>query len=100
MANDCGMIKAQSEMRNFYINSMSKAVSLFFSIHFSFIYESNPALFMSSDYMDHLDCGIQPPKGSERWISLSTKKAFDDIIKMNHPSIANYLKSLDLMDLE
>ena len=100
MANDFEMIKSQKEMRDFYINSISKAIVLFFTIHFAFIYESNPTIYMSSDYIDHLDCGAEPPKGSERWISSIVQKAYDYIIKTNHPIVANYIKSLDLMELE
>ena len=100
MANDFEMIKSQKEMRDFYINSISKAIVLFFTIHFAFIYESNPMIYMSSDYVDHLDCGAQPPEGSERWISSIVQKAYDYIIKTNHPIVASYIKSLDLMELE
>ena len=100
MANDYEMIKSQKGMRDFYINNISKAIVLFFTIHFAFIYESNPMVYMSSDYIDHLDCGSRPPEGSERWLCQSVQRAFDDIIKPNNPVIATYLKSLDLMDLE
>lgn len=100
MANDYEMIKSHKEMRNFYINSISKAIVLFFTIHFAFIYESNPMIYMSTDYVDHLDCGASPPEGCERWVCQSVQNAFDDVVKPNNPSIATYLKSLDLMDLE
>ena len=100
MANDYEMIKSHKEMRNFYINSISKAIVLFFTIHFAFIYESNPMIYMSTDYVDHLDCGASPPEGCERWVCQPVQNAFDDVVKPNNPSIATYLKSLDLMDLE
>ena len=100
IANDYEMIKAQKELRTLCINGINKAIVQFFTIHFAFIYECAPALFMSSDYIDYLDSCKQPPEGSERWVSHSVQHAFNGIIKTSQPLIAQYLQSLDLMDIE
>lgn len=55
---------------------------------------------MSSDYMDYLDCGMQPPPGCERWAPNPVQIAFSSIIQKYTPKISKYLLSLDLMDLE
>lgn len=55
---------------------------------------------MSSDYMDYLDCGMQPPPGCERWVPNPVQIAFSSIIQKYTPKISKYLLSLDLMDLE
>ena len=98
MANDAEMIKLRKELRLPMINSVSKSIRFFFSIHFAFIYCGDALYMMSSDYIDNLDCGSQPPKGSERWVAPSVKTAFD-IVKKTVPDVADYLISIDIMDL-
>lgn len=98
MANDAEMIKFREDLRLPMINSASKTIRFFFSIHFAFIYCGDALYMMSSDYIDYLDCGSQPPKGSERWVAPSVIKAFD-IVKKTVPDVADYLIGLDIMDL-
>lgn len=99
MANDAGMIKARKDLRDPILKSISQAIRLFFIIHFTFIYVGNTTALMSSDYMDHLECGIQPPEGSERWVSYIVKLAFDSIINKYSNKATKYILNLNLMDL-
>lgn len=100
MANDYEIIKLRKDIRDSFIKNIKDAVVLFFTIHFAFIYKNKPIVYMSLDYINYLDCGMTPPRGSERWVSLAVQNAFDDIIKTNKPEVATFLKDLDLMDLE
>lgn len=100
LANDYEMIRSQKTLREYLLKKLNEAIAYFFSIHFAFIYESRPGLFMSSDYGDYMSMGEIPPKDSERWVSDSVQKAFDSIIKVNNHLVAEYLRSLDLMDLK
>ena len=100
MANDASMIRSRKDLWMPLLKSMARAIRLFFSIHFSFIYVGNPGNMMSSDYMDYLDCGMQPPPGCERWVPNPVQIAFSSIIQKYTPKISKYLLSLDLMDLE
>lgn len=99
MANDANMIKVREDIRKIMLKNASIAIRYFFSIHFAFIYCEDCAFMMSSDYMDHLELGSKPPEGSERWLANSVLTAFE-IVKSIKPSVAEYLISLDLMDLE
>lgn len=98
-ANDAEIIKARKDIRSVMIKNISKAVRHFFSIHFAFIYCADCAYFMSSDYIDYMECGQQPPEGSERWVASSVQEAFN-VLKATEPEVAKYLYDLDLMDLE
>lgn len=99
-ANDAEMIKARKEFRDVILKNISKALRLFFTIHFSLIYEGAPGYMASSDYMDYLDMGQQPPEGSERWVSPPVLEAFIKIIKKYYPKIADYIINLDLLDFK
>ncbi len=99
MANDANIIKAREDIRNVMLKNASYAIRYFFSIHFAFIYCGDCTYMMSSDYIDHLECNSKPPEGSERWLANSVLTAFN-IVKRIKPSVAKYLVSLDLMDLE
>ena len=47
---------------------------------------------MASDYMDYMEMGLKPPKGSENWIAAFAQDAFDKIIKP-HLTIADFIIS-------
>lgn len=98
IANDTEMIRGQKRLRSVMMNNIFKSLSFFFSIHFAFIYCGDSNYMMSSDYIDYLDCGSQPPEGSERWVAPSVATAFD-IVKNTVPNVADYLISLDIMDI-
>lgn len=100
LANDAEMIQARKDFRDDILKNISKAIRIFFTIHFSFIYEGCPDYLMSSDYMDYTEIGQQPPEGSERWVSPPAQEAFNIIVKKYYPKIADYLLKLDLMDIE
>lgn len=100
MANDANMIQSRKDLWMPLLKNMAKAIRLFFTIHFSFIYVGDARILMSSDYIDYMDCGMQPPPGCERWIPNPVQIAFSSIIQKYTPKISEYLLSLDLMDLE
>lgn len=100
MANDASMISSRKDIWMPIFKGMSKAIKLFFSIHFAFIYVGDPGILMSSDYMDYCDCGMQPPTGCERWVSKPVQTAFASIVKPCFPRVSKYLLTLNLMDIE
>lgn len=100
MANDANMIRARKDLWIPLLRKIARAIRLFFTIHFSFIYVGHPGTLMSSDYMDHIDCGMQPPSGCERWVANPVRIAFSSIVQKYAPKISEYLLKLDLMDLE
>ena len=98
-ANNWEIVRAHDKLRKDLITTIHFAIRLFFTIHFSYTYVGNPSILGSTDFTDYLDCGEQPPEGCERWVPTIVQTAFT-LIKEYRPQIANYLLSLDLMDLE
>ena len=52
-----------------------------FTMHLAFIFYLNGHYMMASDYMDHMEMGLTPPKGCESWIAPYAQDAFDVFIK-------------------
>ena len=53
---------------------------------------------MASDYMDHMDLGLIPPKGSENWIAPFAQNAFDKVIRP-HRAIADFIISTCTLEI-
>ncbi|EHJ91474.1 hypothetical protein [Vreelandella boliviensis] len=70
-----------------------------FILHLSYIFSLHQHYMMSSDYVDHLDCGMQPPKDSQYWVAPFIQKVFDEIIKKNRPDIASCISENTSMHL-
>ena len=62
-----------------------------FILHLSYIFCLHQHYMMSSDYVDYLDCGMQPPENSQYWVAPFVQKVFDEVIKKNRPDIASFI---------
>ena len=69
------------ENRENYLDSIYRILNHIFTIHLSFTFYINGHYFMSSDYVDHLELGLTPPKDSQKWIAHYAQEAFDKFIK-------------------
>ena len=69
------------ENREQYLDKASVILKQIFTLHLSFIFYLNPQYLMDSTYVDYLDEGATPPKGSENWIAIYAQEAFDKYIK-------------------
>ena len=78
--------------REKYLDTISKILNHIFTIHLSFSFYLNGHYFMASDYVDYLDCGLTPPKDSEKWIAPYAQEAFDKYIK-NNESLSAFIKN-------
>ena len=61
--------------------------------------QMNPQYLMASDYIDYLDEGATPPKGSENWIATYAQEAFDKYIKRND-KLATFIKDNCSLSIE
>ncbi len=53
----------------------------------------------SSDYLDYLDIGVEPPPGSENWVAPFIQEVFDEEIKERKPDLARTIKEHTAMQL-
>lgn len=74
------------------LDSMSAILNQLMKLHVSFLFHLNPEYFMASDYIDYMEMGETPPKGSEEWIACFAQNAFDKYVKP-HVKLADYIKS-------
>ena len=80
------------EQRVKLLSSISVILNQLMMLHVSFLFHLNPEYFMASDYMDYMEMGETPPKGSEEWIACFAQDAFDKYVKP-HVKLADYIKS-------
>ena len=80
------------EDREIHLKNCKIMLNQLFLIHLSFIFHLNSHYLMASVYIDYLEMGMTPPKGSENWIAPFAQDAFDKIIRP-HMKIAKYILS-------
>ena len=54
---------------------------------------------MSSDYLDALDCNLNPEKGSQYWVAQFVQDIFNDVITLARPDITAAIKVNSKMQL-
>lgn len=82
-----------------WLNVFSKDIEALFIQHFAYIFFLNDHYLMSSNYMDCLEIGVQPEEGSEFWVASFIQEAFDKIIKIRRPDIAEEIRKNTFMQL-
>ena len=48
---------------------------------------------MSSDYIDNIEMGFEPPEDSQYWVAPFIKEYIDDNITKLHPELKSFLHS-------
>ena len=71
-----------------------------FILHFSYIFSIHENYMASSDYVDHLDCGTNPPADSQYWVAPFVKEIFDKTITKHRPDIAVFMRKTTSMILD
>ena len=54
---------------------------------------------MSSDYIDALDCGMQPEEDSQYWVAPFVQEMFDQVFRPNRPDLYQAIKEASGMQL-
>ena len=65
----------------------------------AFIFHLHPEYMMASDYMDSMEMGVTPPKGSENWIAPYAQDAFDKYVKPDS-KLATFIKRHNPLDIQ
>jgi hypothetical protein len=63
----------------------------FFIFHFVYLFTLNEVYMISSDYMDALDCGMQPEEDSQYWVASFVQDVFDKYVKPYRKDLADCL---------
>jgi len=83
-----------------YLDTFSKDLESIFVLHFSYLFYLNDHYMTSSDYLDSMDCGLTPEKGSQYFVAPFVQKVFDSVIKISRMDIAKEIKSKTSMKIE
>jgi hypothetical protein len=70
-----------------------------FILHLAYLFFLKDHYMTSSDYVDALECGIEPVVDSQCWLAPFVQAAFDDIISKQRPDIAGTIKQYSCMHL-
>lgn len=82
-----------------YLEQFSYDLGQLLLLHFSYIFFLCPHYMASSDYADHLECGMPPPDGCQNWVANNIQDVFTNLIEHERPDIGTYIKSTSPMDL-
>jgi len=97
MLNDS---KVYNQNRSKYLDTIHHDLKHLVLMHLAYIFSIAEHYMASSDYMDHLDCGMNPPEGSQYWVANGVQEIFDQIIRSLRPDIATYILENTSMKLE
>lgn len=82
------------------LEGFSEDLDNVFILHLSYLFYLNDHYMMSSDYMDHMECEMTPPKDSEYFVAPFVQNIFDSVIKKKRLDIAAEIKNATKMHLE
>lgn len=77
------------ENRTKYLDRFCEDLQNIFISHFAYTFWINDHYMMSSDYVDCLDCGIEPELDSQYWVVPFVQEIFDSVIKINRMDLAD-----------
>lgn len=70
------------------------------SWHLAHVLAVRPMYMASSDYIDALDCGVEPEEDSQYWVAPIVQQLFDEVITPHNPSVTEFLKENTSMELK
>ncbi len=87
------------ESRGKWLIKLSEDLRDLAILHLSYIFFINGNYMMSSDYMDAIDCGMEPEEGSQHWVAPFVQEFFDEVVSPHRPDITAVLKAHSTMCL-
>ncbi len=86
--------------RDSVLEQLSIDIKDLFILHISYLFYLNDHYMSSSDHVDYLDMGMQPPEGSQYYVAPFIQDIFDEVLKKNRPDIAEEIISHTSMNLK
>jgi hypothetical protein len=85
--------------RNQALNELSADMRDIFILHVAYLLFTKENYMMSSDYVDCLECGMEPEVDSQYWVAPFIQEVFDGVLKKWRPDIASLMKASTSMQL-
>lgn len=82
-----------------HIDQLHKDIRNVFILNIAYILMINEHYMVSSDYLDHLECGMTPPENSQYWVAPFIKEMVDRVFLEERLDILELLKSSTNMEL-
>lgn len=82
------------------MEGFSKELDNVFILHVAYLFYLNDHYMSSSDYLDHLECGMEPSDGSQDYVAPFVQDIFDSVVKKKRADIALAIKKHTAMQLE
>lgn len=89
------MANNRSEMLNLFNNDVIQI----FILNCAYIFRLREHYMASSDYIDFLDVGQEPPKDSQYWVAQYIQEIFEEIISKYRPDIVKYIQENTAMQI-
>ena len=81
------------------LNSFSVDIKDIFILHLAYLFFFKDHFMTSSDYMDALECDVEPKLDSQYWVAPFIQGIFDEIITKRRPDITEAIKQNTCMQL-
>lgn len=81
------------------LSQLQQDMKEIFSLNISYIFMINAHYMGSSDYIDHLECGMEPPYESQYWVSEFIQESIDTVLKSARHDIYELLKEKTSMHI-
>lgn len=86
------IISANDKNLSTHLNNINIRTTYISSFFLVLILMIDSSLFSSTDYIDHLECDLQPPEDSQYFIANFIQEFIDNKIPKMHPELKQYLK--------
>lgn len=70
-----------------------------FVMHLGYVFFMNSHYMVSSDYVDALDCGMEPEEDSQYWVAPFIQAVFDEVITPRRPDVTAMINNTSTMRL-
>jgi hypothetical protein len=96
--NNGNKFSAQNNIKSFdagletHLKNISIRTNYISSLFLSLLLMVDSTIIMSSDYIDHLDCELEPPEESQYFIARFVQDFIDNKVAKLHPELKQYLK--------
>jgi len=87
------------EWRRLTLDEFSADLRDVLILHVSCMFFTNEHFMMSSDYLDYLECGMEPEPDSQYWVAPFVQTLFDQTLKKFRPDLASTIKQYSAMHL-
>ena len=67
--------------------------------HLVYVFSIRQEYMASSDYVDALDCGLEPAQDSQYWVAPFVQELFDVMVTPHRPDITQFIKDHSCMEL-